>query len=127
MEWPAMNKPTHVTRGDVLDDLGFSKSESSALKIKASIVEAILSEIDSRGLSQRELVEVLGEYQPNVSNLLHGRIGKVSIEKLLSYADRLSLQSDIQLRPPVRVKSAVRARSSGRPRSISSAREAVSA
>ena len=116
-----MNKPTHITRGDVLDDLGFSKSESSALKIKASIVEAILSEIDRRGLSQRELVDLLDEHQPNVSNLLHGRIGKVSIEKLLNYADRLSLQSDIQLRPSVRAKSGAR------PRPVSSTREAVSA
>ena len=122
-----MKKPTHITRGDVLDDLGFSKSESSALKIKASIVEAILSEIDSRGLSQRELVDVLDEYQPNVSNLLHGRIGKVSIEKLLSYADRLSLQSDIQLRRPARARSAASTRTGGRPRSVSSAREAISA
>jgi predicted XRE-type DNA-binding protein len=103
-----MNKPTHITRGDVLDDLGFSKSESSALKVKATIVEAILSEIDRRGLGQRELVEVLDEYQPNVSNLLHGRISKVSIEKLLTYADRLRMTSDIRLRPPVSGKSSKR-------------------
>ena len=103
-----MNKPTHITRGDVLDDLGFSKSESSALKVKATIVEAILSEIDRRGLGQRELVEVLDEYQPNVSNLLHGRISKVSIEKLLTYADRLRMTSDIGLRPPVSGKSSKR-------------------
>lgn len=99
-----MNKPTHITRGDVLDDLGFSKSESSALKFKAKIVEAILSEIDRRGFTQRELVDVLDEYQPNVSNLLRGRISKVSIEKLLKYADRLRMQSDITLRPPVHIK-----------------------
>lgn len=112
--------PTHVTRGDVLDDLGFSRSESSALKIKASIVEAILSEIDRRGFTQRELVDVLDEYQPNVSNLLHGRIGKVSIEKLLGYADRLRLQSDIQLRPPVRPKNT-------RSKSVSTAKVVISA
>ncbi len=88
--------------GDVLDDLGFSRSEASALKIKASIVEAILAEIDRRGLTQRQLVDVLDEYQPNVSNLLHGRISKVSIEKLLSYADRLRMQSSIELRPPAK-------------------------
>jgi predicted XRE-type DNA-binding protein len=39
--------------GDVLDDLGFSRSEASALKVKACILEAILAEIDRRGLSQR--------------------------------------------------------------------------
>jgi predicted XRE-type DNA-binding protein len=95
-----MSKSNHVTTGDVLDDLGFSRSEASALKIKASIVEAILAEIDRRGFTQRQLVDLLDEYQPNVSNLLHGRISKVSIEKLLSYADRLKMRSSVELRPP---------------------------
>lgn len=99
-----MSMTAHVTKGDVLDDLGFSHSEASALKIKASIVEAILAEIDRRGFTQRELVDVLDEYQPNVSNLLNGRIGKVSIEKLLHYADRLRMRSSVELRPPVRRK-----------------------
>ncbi len=94
-----MTKQTHITKGDVFDDLGFSRSKASALKIKASIVEAILAEIDRRGFTQRELVDILDEYQPNVSNLMNGRIGKISIEKLLHYADRLKMQSRIELRP----------------------------
>ncbi len=94
-----MSRSSHITTGDVLDDLGFSRSEASALKIKASILEAILAEIDRRGFTQRELVDLLDEYQPNVSNLLHGRISKVSIEKLLGYADRLRMRSSIELRP----------------------------
>jgi len=109
-----MSKPSHITTGDVLDDLGFTRSEASALKIKASIMEAILAEIDRRGFTQRQLVDMLDEYQPNVSNLLHGRISKVSIEKLLSYADRLKMRSNIELLPPAhagRVKSAKRAAS----------------
>jgi transcriptional regulator with XRE-family HTH domain len=56
-------------------------------------VEAILAEIDRRGFTQRQLMDLLDEYQPNVSNLRHGRISKVSIEKLLSYADRLKMRS----------------------------------
>ena len=97
-----MSRPSHITKGDVLDDLGFSRSEASALKIKASVAEAILAEIDRRGFTQKDLVDILDEYQPNVSNLLHGRISKVSIEKLLSYADRLGMKSRIELRPVVR-------------------------
>ena len=103
-----MNRSTHITRGDVLDDLGFSKSESSALKVKAAIAEAILAEIERRGFTQRELVDVLDEYQPIVSNLLHGRISKVSIEKLLTYADRLRMKSDVRLRAPAEGKSSKR-------------------
>ncbi|MGA7341522.1 MAG: helix-turn-helix transcriptional regulator [Terracidiphilus sp.] len=105
-----MSKPAHITKGDVLDDLGFSRAEASALKIKATIVEAILAEIDRRGLTQRELVDVLDEYQPNVSNLMNGRIGRVSIERLLSYADRLRMKSSIELQPPSKVKAAKKRR-----------------
>jgi len=110
-----MSKPTKITKGDVLDDLGFSLSEASALKVKATIVEAILAEIDRRGLTQRQLADILEEYQPNVSNLLNGRIGKVSIEKLLGYADHLGMTGAITLRPPVR-KRVARATAPARPR-----------
>jgi predicted XRE-type DNA-binding protein len=50
-----MNKASHITTGDILDDLGFSRSEASALKIKTSIFEAILAQIDRRGFTQRQL------------------------------------------------------------------------
>ena len=36
------NKPTHVTRGNVLDDLGFSPEQATALKFKADLYQAIL-------------------------------------------------------------------------------------
>jgi predicted XRE-type DNA-binding protein len=85
-------KPTHITKGDVLDDLGFTRAEASALKIKADLLDAILREIDKRGYSQRQLVDLLDEYQPSVSILLQGKIAKVSIEKLLYYSDRLNLR-----------------------------------
>jgi hypothetical protein len=38
--------------------------------------------------------------------VLHGRISKVSIEKLLSYADRLRMRSSIELRPPANAGAA---------------------
>lgn len=106
-----MGKPAHITKGDVLDDLGFSRAEASALKIKATIVEAILAEIARRELKQRQLIDLLDEYQPNVSNLMHGRISRVSIERLLHYADRLKLRSRIELRPPTRARTAKSVRS----------------
>jgi predicted XRE-type DNA-binding protein len=92
-------KPSHITIGDVLDDLGFTRAEASALKIKADLLDSILREIDKRGFTQRQLVELLDEYQPSVSNLLQGKIAKVSIEKLLYYSDRLNLQVILSTEP----------------------------
>jgi len=100
-----MSKPTHITKGDILNDLGFSRAQASALRVKATIVEAILAEINRRGLTQGQLVDILDEYQPNVSNLLNGRIAKLSIEKLLYYADRLMLRSRIEVHPAPKRKT----------------------
>ena len=91
------NKPAHITKGDVLDDLGLSRSEASALKVKATLLDAILGEIQRRGYTQSELVDVLDEYQPSVSNLVRGKIGKVSLEKLLRYSDRLRLKTTLRV------------------------------
>jgi predicted XRE-type DNA-binding protein len=93
------NKPTHIVKGNVFDALGFSPSEASALKIKAEILSAILEHVRAAGYTQAQLVDMLDEYQPSVSNLLKGRISQVSIEKLLRYADRLHLQTSIAVHP----------------------------
>ena len=93
------NTPSHVTRRDVFDDLGLSRSEASALKIKATLLDAILREIEKQGYTQSQLVEILDEYQPSVSNLTRGKIAKVSVEKLLTYSDRLKMKTMLTVRP----------------------------
>lgn len=92
------NRPRHITKGDVFDDLGLSRSEASALKIKATLLDAILREIEEQGYTQSQLVEILDEYQPSVSNLTRGKIAKVSVEKLLAYSDRLKMKATISVR-----------------------------
>ena len=85
------NKPTHVTRGNVLEDLGFSPEESTALKFKAELYQAILKH--TRKYSQRQLQAILAEPQPRVSELLNGKIAKKSVDKLLYYAGRLGIEA----------------------------------
>jgi predicted XRE-type DNA-binding protein len=101
-------KPNHITKGDVFDDLGFTRAEASALKIKADLLDSILRQIEKRGYTQRQLVELLDEYQPSVSNLLQGKISKVSIEKLLYYSDRLNLKVSLSTVPRSISRSAVK-------------------
>jgi predicted XRE-type DNA-binding protein len=97
---------THVTRGDVLDDLGFTRSEATALKVKADLLDAIRVEIDRRSYTQRQLVSILDEHQPAVSNLMRGRITQVSIEKLLRYLDRLGMRAQLKVLPARRAARA---------------------
>ncbi|HEV2314303.1 MAG TPA: XRE family transcriptional regulator, partial [Candidatus Acidoferrales bacterium] len=67
----AANKPTHVTQGSVLDDLGFSPELATALKFKAELYQAILKY--SEKYSRKELQAILREPQPRVSELLNGK------------------------------------------------------
>lgn len=90
-------KPTHITKGDVFDDLGLTRSEASALKLKATLLDAILQEIEDHGYTQKQLVEILDEYQPSVSNLIRGKIAKLSLEKLLYYSDRLRIKTTLMI------------------------------
>jgi predicted XRE-type DNA-binding protein len=92
----ARNEPTHITRGNVFLDLGFPPEKALALKFKAKILIAILDEVKRKKYRQAQLVKLLDEHQPVVSNLLRGRITQMSIEKLLIYADRLGLSLDVQ-------------------------------
>jgi predicted XRE-type DNA-binding protein len=85
------SKPTHVTRGNVFDDLGFSPEQAIALKFKAELYQAILKY--AKKYSQKELQVILDEPQPRVSELLNGKIANKSVDKLLYYAGRLGIEA----------------------------------
>ena len=84
-------KPTHVTHGNVFDDLGFSPGQATAVKFKAELYQAILKV--AKKYSQKELQLLLAEPQPRVSELLNGKIANKSVDKLLQYAGRLGIQA----------------------------------
>jgi predicted XRE-type DNA-binding protein len=101
-----INAVSHITRGDVLDDLGFSRSEATALKFKADLLDALRAEIERRNYTQKQLVDILDEHQPAVSNLIQGKINQVSIEKLLRYSDRLGMRARLKVLPALRAVNA---------------------
>lgn len=85
------NKPRYVTRGNVIDDLGFSPENATALKFKAELYRAVLKYASK--YSQKDLQVILGEPQPRVSELLNGKIANKSVDKLLYYAGRLGIEA----------------------------------
>jgi predicted XRE-type DNA-binding protein len=87
----ARSRPTHVTRGNVLDDLGSSPEQATILKFKADLYQAILKH--ARKYSQKQLQVILAEPQPRVSELLNGKIANKSVDKLLYYAGRLGIEA----------------------------------
>ena len=90
---PNDNRPAHISRGNVLDDL-FPPEKATALKVKAEIYSAILK-VAAR-YTPKQLEIILREPQPRISELLNGKIARVSIEKLLTYAGLLGMEPRIQ-------------------------------
>jgi len=86
-----LSKPNHITRGNVLDDLGFSPEQATILKFKADLYQAILKQ--ARKYSQAQLQVILAEPQPRVSELLNGKIANKSVDKLLYYAARFGIEA----------------------------------
>ena len=92
------NNPGHITTGDVLEDLGFSPQETLEAKVKADLWRDLLVHIERRGVDQAYLKKILKIHQPDVSNLLRGKISKFSTGKLIQFAVRLNLDVRVELK-----------------------------
>ncbi len=57
-----------------------------------------LSEVVKRaaGYSQKQLQTFLDESQPRVSNVLRGKMSRLSLEMLVIYAEKLGLRTEIR-------------------------------
>ena len=86
-----------VMKGDIFDNLGISHSEASELRMRADILDAILRVIQRHKLTQLKLAVILDDHQPNMSDLMNGKIAKFSIEKLVRYADRLGIETRVKM------------------------------
>lgn len=77
------------TKGDVFDAI-FSRDEAPAMKFKADLYEAIMKAAEE--YSQQELQIIFHEPQPRISELLNGKLGHKSLEKLFFYASKLGIE-----------------------------------
>jgi predicted XRE-type DNA-binding protein len=111
------SKPGHVTKGDVLNDLGFSTAELVELKVKTELWRDLISCIAPLRLTQKQLAQRLGVHQPEVSHLLAGKLSKFSVGSLIQFAVKMGLGVQVKItdgkRAPGVVK-AVRAKGAGR-------------
>ncbi len=91
------NEKPHVTKGNVLDDLGFEPQVSFELKVKSELHLAILKLIRKRGYTAQELETILGIQQPRVSELMRGKLHLLSLNKLAEYADLLGGEAKVKV------------------------------
>jgi predicted XRE-type DNA-binding protein len=83
--------------GNVFEDLGFP--DAKELLVKANIALAIQREINARGLRQVDAAKLMGISQPNVSNILRGRLDDYSIDRLIRLLNTLGLDVEMSIVP----------------------------
>lgn len=69
--------------GNVFDDLGFAPQEAKHLRIRSGLMAEIEKLIEARGLTQKEAAALLRVSQPRISDLVRGKIERLSIDTLV--------------------------------------------
>ena len=92
------NRPSYISKGNVIDDLGFPPDEAAAIKLKVDLHIEIMKIIEKRKLKSRDLEKLLDQPQPRISELLNGKVSRMSAEKIAGYISRLGAE--------IRVKAA---------------------
>lgn len=83
-----------IVKGNVFAALGFESGEALDLKLRSDllmIINKIIAKHDSRALQQ-----ALGEDQPRISELLNGKLDKLSLNRLVRYAAKLGQPIEIR-------------------------------
>jgi predicted XRE-type DNA-binding protein len=83
--------------GNLFADLGLPEPEERLAK--ADLAIAITRDVRRRDLTQQEAAELLGVAQPDVSNLMRGRLSGYSIERLTRLLNALGHDVEIRVRP----------------------------
>ncbi len=99
---------TVQTHSDVWDAIADTPAEAANLKIRSQLMIALTEYVMRQAITQQDAAKQLGVPRSRVSELINGRIGKFSIDKLVNMASRVNLETHIVVKQD------------GRPLSISS-------
>jgi predicted XRE-type DNA-binding protein len=83
--------------GNVFADLGLKDADQ--LLARAQIGFHVFKILEDKKLKQREIADVLGIAQPDVSHLMNGHFSRFTTDKLLDFLKRLDRKVKIEVSP----------------------------
>jgi predicted XRE-type DNA-binding protein len=81
--------------GNIFADLGLKDSDQ--LLARAQIGYYVFKILEDRKLKQREISDILGIAQPDVSHLMNGHFSRFTTDKLLDFLKRLDQKVTIEV------------------------------
>jgi predicted XRE-type DNA-binding protein len=76
---------------NIFKDLGFDETESVELKFKADLYVILKRTLEKQKLTSRQLEKIWDVPQPRVSEVITGKLDKVSIGRLLNFLSALGV------------------------------------
>lgn len=94
-----MSEDSQVTdsSGNIFRDMGMA--DADARLAKAELARVIRRVVRERSLTQVQAAQVLGIAQPDVSDLMRGKLARFSMERLERFLNALDLEVRIQVGP----------------------------
>lgn len=93
----------HDSSGNVFLDMGMRDAEERLAR--AELARVVRRQIQERGLTQIEAASLLGIQQPDVSDLVRGKLSRFSMARLERFLNSLDLEIRIQVGPRPEGKS----------------------
>jgi predicted XRE-type DNA-binding protein len=87
----------HDSSGNVFEDMGMRDADERLAK--AELARVIRKTIRERGLTQAEAAGILGAAQPDVSDLVRGKLSRFSMDRLERFLNALDMEIRIQVGP----------------------------
>ncbi len=97
----------HDSSGNVFRDMGMADADERLAK--AELARVIRNTLRTRDLTQAQAAEVLGIAQPDVSDLIRGKLARFSRPRLERFLIALDLEIRIQVgpRPPEKAHAGI--------------------
>ena len=87
-----------ILHGNIFSALGFAPEEALDLRLRSDLLMIINKIVAKKKYNSRQLQELLGEDQPRISELLNGKLDKLSLNRLVRYAAKLGQVVEIRQR-----------------------------
>jgi predicted XRE-type DNA-binding protein len=81
--------------GNVFADLGLDDADDLFARAKLGL--AVFKLLKEKALKQRDIADLLGMKQPEVSHLMNGHFNRFTTDKLLTFLKRLDRKVTIQI------------------------------
>jgi len=100
----------HITKGNVFEDLGFSREESADLAMKVDLASDLRKFIDRLGLTQVKAAEFFDVPRPKISQIQSNRLEGISIEYLVRMLAKTGGKLTYRFRQPSKQAAQARVR-----------------